>query len=93
MTKFPKSKRVKLKKLPPCPPCWICGNPNSEWDHLQTRGSGGSDEPTNLQPLCRWPHHVERHSMSLKDFAQKYNLPISWEKTGYPRRTDIEEDL
>ena len=85
--KFPKSNRD-LRKLPPCPPCWICGNPNSEWDHLRTRGASGGNEPENLQPLCR-QMHVERHKIGLKSFVKKYNLPVSWE-SGWPRRSDIE---
>lgn len=56
--------------------------------HIRTRGAGGGDEPDNVIPLCR-QHHIEVHSQGAKSFAQKYNLPISWEE-GYPRRTDLD---
>ena len=74
-------------KLPPSPPCWICGDSRAEWDHIQTRGAGGSNKPTNLQPLCR-KHHQERHFIGIASFVKKYNLPITFE-FGYPRRSDL----
>ena len=76
---------ILLKKRP----CEVCGDPNSEWDHLRTRGAGGSDEPSNLQSLCRL-HHQERHKIGLKSFVKKYNLPI--DASGiYPKRSDVLE--
>lgn len=84
--RYPKKEKL---DLPPRQNCWICGKPG-EWDHLRTRGAGGGNEMQNLQPLDRY-HHVERHTMSLKDFVKKYNLPISWE-SGWPRRMDLKPD-
>jgi len=74
-------------KLPKCLPCWICGFYEAEWDHITSVGAGGSDEPQNLQPLCR-NHHIERHRIGIKSFVNKYDLPITFE-FGYPRRIDL----
>ena len=83
---FPKDKRLRMPIEPP-PPCWICGDPDSEWDHLRSFGAGGGSELSNLQPLCRKEHQL-RHLIGLREFVKRFNLPISWD-TGFPKRTDI----
>ncbi len=38
-------------------PCCACGRPGpSECHHVRTRGSGGTDDPRNLLPLCTGCH-------------------------------------
>ena len=55
--------------------------------HVRSRGSGGGDEPENVMPLCH-RHHMEQHTIGIKSFAEKYDLPITFEY-GYPRRSDL----
>jgi hypothetical protein len=86
-----KPKRIKNRKLLNSfhnKPCIVCGKVPSDPDHLRTRGAGGGDEESNIIPLCRHPHHIERHTIGLKSFVKKYNLPISWD-TGWPKRVDV----
>lgn len=65
-------------------PCIICAKPPpSDCDHIRTRGAGGGDELENLMPLCRF-HHIQKGRIGIKTFAEKYQLPISWE-SGWPR--------
>jgi len=33
-------------------PCAICGEPAEHLDHITPLARGGTDRPTNLQPLC-----------------------------------------
>lgn len=85
--KFPKSKRIKIKELPESGPCIVCLNTPTEWHHMQSRGAGGGDEPTNLVELCRGCHS-EAHAMGMRSFAEKYNLPVDF-LSGYPKRNDF----
>lgn len=50
--------------------CLICRK-LAEIHHIKTRGSGGSDEPYNLVPLCR-EHHTEIHTKGNSFMANKY---------------------
>jgi 5-methylcytosine-specific restriction endonuclease McrA len=51
--------------------CAGCGKaPPSDPDHIKTRGSGGSDELSNLMPLCRSCHTL-RHFEGLNGLAKK----------------------
>jgi 5-methylcytosine-specific restriction endonuclease McrA len=34
-------------------PCWICGAPATEVDHVVPLATGGTDHPANLRPACR----------------------------------------
>lgn len=91
-SKFSKKKALRNEKnlerirKEPCIACSLKG-PNDP-DHLRTRGAGGGDELSNLIPLCRLCH-IERHRIGLRSFANRYNLPISWE-SGFATRTDLE---
>lgn len=42
-----------------------------EFDHLRTRGAGGSNEEFNLLPLCRLAH-IQRHQKGLRWLSDKY---------------------
>lgn len=51
--------------------CIICNKQGADLHHLFSRGAGGSDDATNLMPLCR-AHHSEIHSMGRTTFVKKY---------------------
>ena len=38
--------------------CLSCGVPDIDWHHVKTRRSGGTEEATNLVPLCRYHHNM-----------------------------------
>lgn len=38
------------------PLCRTCGAPATDVDHITPRHLGGTDDPTNLAPLCRTCH-------------------------------------
>tara|TARA_R110002012_G_scaffold263932_1_gene447169 strand:- start:497 stop:838 length:342 start_codon:yes stop_codon:yes gene_type:complete len=68
-------------------PCLICGQVPVDADHLDTRGMGGGGKrgrkgthtgtmkDFSCIPLCRI-HHTERHSSTLDDFQNKYNINL-----------------
>ena len=71
-----------LAKLYKGNPCIICKNPG-EGDHiLAYKGHGNLDVPENIWPLCRW-HHIQKHSMGLSRFAEKYKLEDELINRGY----------
>lgn len=51
--------------------CLICGHSETDDCHIKTKGSGGSNEPWNIMPLCR-THHVEQHKIGIITFIKKY---------------------
>lgn len=58
-------------------PCFVCGaSPPNDPDHLQSVGAGGGDHLENLNALCR-PHHVERHTIGLNRFIERYYSVIT----------------
>lgn len=56
--------------------CSICGDGPVDVDHVKTRGSGGGDNLSNLNPLCR-DHHIERHAIGGKSFYLQYRFVIA----------------
>lgn len=57
-------------------PCSVCRKaPPSDPHHWKTRGSGGSDDLTNLVSLCH-QHHVECHAMGRRTFWEKFGDKI-----------------
>lgn len=52
--------------------CWVC-NRKPDPDHLESRGSGGSD--LTCGRLCRL-HHQERHRIGNEAFEEKYNINL-----------------
>jgi cytochrome c553 len=57
--------------------CIICHGQATEYDHLKTRGSGGSDDPENLVPMCRACHSL-RHQMGIVWLADRYPKYKAW---------------
>lgn len=53
--------------------CLVCHDQIVERHHIKTRGSGGSDDESNIMILCR-THHVEFHSIGRNSFIKKYLL-------------------
>lgn len=62
--------------------CFICGQKPCDADHIKSRGSGGGDEMTNLNALCR-SHHIEKHSIGTKRFFDRYYTIISQMREKY----------
>ena len=65
--------------------CICCGATPVDADHLQARGMGGKGskgrthtgtlQDFSCVPLCRL-HHTERHSLSNRDFEDKYKVNL-----------------
>ena len=81
----PKPKRNTSKKnlaLVRAMDCFICGTRPVDVDHIKSRGAGGGDDLPNLQALCR-SHHVERHTIGIKQFLKRYYFTISQSRSKY----------
>lgn len=57
--------------------CTVCGKKSVDLHHWKSRGSGGSDDESNLLPVCR-KHHSELHQIGSKTFADKYKQVKMW---------------
>ena len=53
--------------------CEACGEWQEQTDihHIKTRGSGGTDNPSNILALCRL-HHTQFHSGAPEDFSKEF---------------------
>jgi len=51
--------------------CINCGVFGTNFHHIKSRGAGGSDNQTNLLPLCALCH-VNIHAIGLIDFSSNY---------------------
>lgn len=58
-------------------PCVATGEPNADWHHVKTRGSGGTEDEWNKMPLSRLKHS-EVHHIGLTRFADKYPRVKEW---------------
>ena len=66
-------------------PCFVCADSHVDLDHLQILGMGGKGSRKGTHsgtiidfscvPLCR-PHHIERHSLGIRRFNEKYNVDL-----------------
>lgn len=52
-------RKIRDKHLKENPYCEVCGEPATEVDHILRRELGGTDEPENLQSLCK-THHSQK---------------------------------
>jgi hypothetical protein len=55
--------------------CQLCGRPAQEVDHIRPRMARGTDDPSNLRPLCRACHEHKTRAddtaeASAKEFAE-----------------------
>lgn len=67
-------------------PCTVCFDTPSDPDHLKSVGMGRNRKRPMMEhftcvPLCR-KHHIERHSMPLKEFEKKYQVNL-WKDVVY----------
>tara|TARA_R100000655_G_scaffold83969_1_gene123581 strand:+ start:102 stop:401 length:300 start_codon:yes stop_codon:yes gene_type:complete len=65
--------------------CCVCyKHAPSDPDHLDAIGMGRNRKNPKLYehwsciPLCR-KHHIERHSMTIKQFEEKHHCNLWWE--------------
>lgn len=61
-------------------PCIVCGEDRDGYvcyHHLQSRKSGGTDEKSNLMPLCL-KHHNEIHTIGRTSMAEKRKEVRNW---------------
>lgn len=54
-----------------------CQNSNIDKHHVKTRGSGGSDDDSNILLLCRI-HHSEAHQIGMVKLSKKYPEVNAW---------------
>lgn len=52
-------RQIREKHLAENPYCEVCGELAAEVDHRVRRADGGTDEPENLQSLCK-THHSQK---------------------------------
>lgn len=63
-------------------PCLICSHPG-EGDHIKNyAGNPDRDVEFNIWTLCRG-HHIEKGSMGLTRFVEKYRLWDALEERGF----------
>ena len=75
-------------------PCLSCGNPGRcDVSHIKSRGSGGTNDPWNIVPMCRKCHTLW-HYYGPYRFCQQYRffhralLSLGWYWDGYKLRHD-----
>ena len=57
--------------------CLVCNRTGAVGHHVKSKGSGGSDKPSNLMPLCAIDHS-RVHAMGLTSFAEKHPSVKNW---------------
>lgn len=57
--------------------CTISGSSPVDLHHVQSRKSGGGDEPWNLMPLDH-RYHQELHQLGLLKMSEKYPQVKKW---------------
>ncbi len=65
MTKSPQFQNTRMS------PCLVCKSIPSDPAHVKARGSGGSDDPFNIIPLCR-THHALQHLRGWSRFLEEF---------------------
>lgn len=50
--------------------CWYCGSTAEQVDHFVPRFLGGSNDESNLVPVCKWCNKSKR-GLSLEDWRTK----------------------
>jgi hypothetical protein len=93
---FPKPKRIKDRKLlneVKKRPCIVCGKSPTDPDHIE-QASRRQDTERGVWPLCRIPHHVERHAIGIRRFAAKYpRLIEELRRRGYTDLANEAEEM
>jgi hypothetical protein len=55
----------------------VCSSQSTEQHHVKTRGSGGTDDPWNLMPVCR-RDHTRIHQEGLAKVAKGNLSLLTW---------------
>ncbi|MBB4287503.1 HNH endonuclease [Roseospira goensis] len=50
-------RRLRAELMPEGTRCRMCGKPAAHLDHILPKSRGGTDDPSNLQPLCHKCHN------------------------------------
>jgi hypothetical protein len=52
-------------------PCAVCGLPHGTTvDHIVPVACGGSNDESNLQPLCRWCNGLKKHNKTNRELER-----------------------
>lgn len=57
--------------------CLVCRKKGTDLHHVKARGSGGSDDKSNLMELCHM-HHVGIHNMGTYSFVMRFTCLARW---------------
>ncbi|MBI1209663.1 MAG: HNH endonuclease [Azospirillum sp.] len=55
-------KKLRAELMPEGTSCRLCGYEASHLDHILPKARGGTDDPSNLQPLCHRCHSTKTDS-------------------------------
>ena len=64
-----KWRRIRAAFIKANPYCAVCGAPTEEVDHIIPRAVGGSNDWSNLQPLCKI-HHSQKTALQDGGFGR-----------------------
>ena len=57
--------------------CVACGKIGVDLHHIRSRSVGGSDDPSNLLPVCR-THHTRIHARGLIQVSEENTGIMEW---------------
>lgn len=72
--RYEHAEHIKFIKTLPCIINHNCVGP-VDCEHWKTKGSGGGDNLSNLNPMCR-KHHIEKGQLGVKSFWERYHKTI-----------------
>jgi 5-methylcytosine-specific restriction endonuclease McrA len=72
--------------------CWICQvckregriTPATECDHIKPKAEGGSDDPVNLQAICKACHAVKSAAEGAKAQGRTVKPRLTIGEDGWP---------
>ncbi len=82
-------RKLRAKLMPPGTRCRLCDAPAKHLDHIVPRSAGGTDNPSNLQPLCASHHSMKTASQDGGFGNRKGKRPVKGcDVTGRPLDPD-----